>query len=81
MLRLTTTLIVSFLIIAQASAVWAESKTFKVSVTIPAIIGLNVFAPGSLNGAQALNAPSWTVVEQRMVRNDKEVIVRSIVML
>lgn len=58
-------------IILLQSPAWSdtETKTYKMSVTIPEMVQ-----------SVQNNIPSRSVQEQRMVRNDQSVLVRSIVL-
>ena len=84
MFKRGTTLILTAMIIAQASMAWAQvsqSQTFRLSVTIPAVVGINISENTSSTTSLAQNALTQPVMEQRVVRNNKPVILRSIVML
>jgi len=74
MLRTPFLLTLATAIILLQSQVWSdtETKTFKMSVTIPESVNL-------ASGVQSNNAS--LVQEQRMIRNHQAVIVRSIVLL
>jgi hypothetical protein len=77
------TLILMATIIAQASVALAQvsqSQTFKISVTLPAIIGLNISADSSSLSDLARKATTWPVVEQRVVRNKKAIMLRTVTM-
>ena len=73
MLRALTLLILTAVIL-HTSPAWSEteSRTFKLSVTIPASVGNN--------SVQSNHSP-FLAQEQRAVRNNQAVVIRSIVLL
>lgn len=77
-------LILTAAIITQAGPALAQvsqTQTFKISVTLPAVIGLNISANSSSLSDLAQKAATWPVVEQRVVRSKKPVLLRTITML
>lgn len=86
MFKAQTLLILTILIASQASLLWADSTTnsqsFKLSVTIPVIVGVNDAATqAAAIYSQPQAKTTQPVQEQIAVRGDTEVVLRSVVAL
>jgi len=80
-MKYTILTIVAFSTIILVTPVWAggSSSSFKLSVTLPAVIGLNVAAPQAETAADKKESSDVQLVQQeRTVRDNQDVIVKSI---
>lgn len=58
----------------------AGSAVFKIKATIPAIVGVNVFGDEpAATSLQASRGPAQDVLVQKVIRDNEEIILRTIV--
>ncbi len=76
MIRKSTFLIVLFSLVST-SAAFGETASFKVSATIPRIIGVNYFPDAAEGTASTVNASKTDFTEEIVRRNGQELVLKT----
>ena len=84
MFKTLTTLVLAVMMMASASTAFAETTTFTLSVVLPQVASfdrnMNMPAPPQAGISQQRDLPK-NIQQQTIVRNNKEVVVASAVVL
>ena len=81
MFRLKTLLILAMIMGLQVTSVLAESKSFKLTVTIPASVSMNYDNKQTNTSPEVKSRDSQIVQIQQTVRNNTPVTIQSTVIL